>query len=87
MVKTIIQTVFIFVVVGLIVANTTRNNNLDTANYMRLDAALTGQQLFRFNCAGCHGINKEGILPTFPSLISHRLTKEEIRGQIKNGKG
>ena len=53
------------------------------------DTLVTGQELFRINCAGCHGINKEGKLPTFPPLVNiqQRLSKEQIHYQIKNGKG
>jgi len=48
-----------------------------------------GKKLFRLNCAGCHGIDQKGNPPTYPSLedIKNKLTKEEIRTQIKNGKG
>jgi mono/diheme cytochrome c family protein len=53
------------------------------------DTVTTGQELFRLNCAGCHGINREGNPPSFPSLtgIEEKMTVGEIKAQIKNGKG
>ena len=53
------------------------------------DTVFAGQELFRRNCAGCHGVNREGTPPTFPSLIhiKDKMNKEQIRSQIKTGKG
>ncbi len=53
------------------------------------DTLITGQELFRLNCAGCHGTDLGGNPPNYPALtdIKDKLTKEEIRIQIKKGKG
>lgn len=48
---------------------------------------MSGEQLYQLNCAGCHGINREGKPPTFPSLIDvqKRKSKEAVYQQIRNG--
>ena len=51
------------------------------------DAAAAGENLFRNNCAKCHGVNAEGK-GSRPSLRSARLaaaTDGEIAWIIKNG--
>lgn len=50
---------------------------------------ITGEEIYRLNCAGCHGINRIGQTNMYPSLIDvkERLTKEQISKQIENGKG
>lgn len=50
---------------------------------------ITGEDIYRLNCAGCHGINKIGQTNMYPSLINvkEKLTKEQIFKQIENGKG
>lgn len=59
------------------------------SNTIQQDSVITGQELFRLNCAGCHGADLKGNPPTYPSLLNvkDKLTKEEIQTQIKNGKG
>jgi len=49
---------------------------------------LSGEKLYRNNCATCHGINRQGRPPTFPSLIDiqKRKSREAVRRQIRNGK-
>jgi glucose dehydrogenase len=48
-----------------------------------------GEQLYRQQCAMCHGINRAGSLPTFPSLVDaeSRLGKEKISANIRTGTG
>ena len=48
-----------------------------------------GEQLYRSQCAVCHGINRAGSPPTFPSLIriGNRLPEEKIQQAIHNGTG
>lgn len=50
--------------------------------------ALSGKDLFRLNCSGCHGLNMQGNLPTYPSLvnINQKLSRTDVTNQIKNGK-
>jgi mono/diheme cytochrome c family protein len=71
------------------VSSTTINNKVSDTDITVKDTVITGQELYRMNCAGCHGIKKEGKLPTFPSLVTVKqtLSKEQIRNQIKYGKG
>lgn len=65
------------------------NNKISDIDITIKDTVVTGQELFRMNCAGCHGLNREGNPPTFPSLVNikQKLSNEQIRKQIKNGKG
>lgn len=53
------------------------------------DTLVAGQELFRRNCAGCHGLNREGKPPVFPSLlnIKEKMNEEQVSNQIKTGKG
>ena len=48
-----------------------------------------GDQIYHQQCAMCHGTNRAGSPPTFPSLIDveTRLPKEKILTQIHNGTG
>jgi mono/diheme cytochrome c family protein len=48
-----------------------------------------GADLYRMNCAGCHGLDRRGNPPTYPSLLNIRekLSRSRIRDQIRNGKG
>ena len=49
---------------------------------------ITGEELFLKNCSACHGSDKQGNPPTFPSLvhINQKLTKEEIGTLLTTGK-
>ncbi len=48
-----------------------------------------GAEVYRESCSVCHGADRSGVPPNFPSLIgiSKRLPDAEIAKQIKNGKG
>jgi mono/diheme cytochrome c family protein len=50
---------------------------------------ITGEDIYRLNCAGCHGVDRDGIANLYPSLvnINERMTKEQVSRQIDNGKG
>src|SRR3972149_1970252 len=52
-------------------------------------SSVTGKDIYRLNCAGCHGIDRSGYSNIYPSLINiqDRLSKEEVLNQINNGKG
>lgn len=52
------------------------------------DTVITGQELYRENCAGCHKVSKEGTPPKFPSLVNikDKMSKEQVYTEIKNGK-
>ena len=48
-----------------------------------------GQKIYQSDCALCHGVNRAGNPPTFPSLIGvlGRLSPEQVRDNIIHGKG
>jgi quinoprotein glucose dehydrogenase len=52
-------------------------------------AASAGEQLYNQQCAACHGLNRAGAPPAFPSLIGieDRLSREAIAHTIHNGSG
>jgi glucose dehydrogenase len=49
----------------------------------------TGAQIYQQQCAVCHGINRAGSPPAFPSLVDveKRLTTEKITANIRSGTG
>jgi len=51
--------------------------------------AAGGKELYATQCAGCHGADRKGSPPTFPSLVnlSDRLTTPEIRAVMSDGSG
>jgi mono/diheme cytochrome c family protein len=48
-----------------------------------------GSQLYQSQCAMCHGVNRAGAPPAFPSLVDvdKRLTAEKITDVVEQGKG
>lgn len=48
-----------------------------------------GEQAYQNQCAPCHGTNRRGSPPNFPSLIGikKKLTDSKIEGIVLNGKG
>ena len=52
-------------------------------------AASAGAAAYQANCAICHQSNRQGLPPTFPSLVgvNKKYTDAEITGIIHNGKG
>jgi len=48
-----------------------------------------GQRIYREQCAVCHGIDRAGSPPTFPTLvdITSKLTPDKIAETIHNGNG
>jgi quinoprotein glucose dehydrogenase len=48
-----------------------------------------GKELYTAQCAGCHGADRKGSPPTFPSLVdvTDRLTTPEIRAVMSEGSG
>lgn len=55
----------------------------------RLDGVMTGASLYRDYCAGCHGQERQGIPPEFPSLvgIGERRSFNQIVTKIASGSG
>jgi quinoprotein glucose dehydrogenase len=53
-------------------------------------AATPGEQVYRQNCIGCHGVNREGnAAASIPSLIDvgKRLTREQALEVVTKGRG
>jgi len=50
---------------------------------------ITGEDIYRLNCAGCHGIDREGKANIYPPLVNikEKLIKDQIFKQVENGKG
>ena len=53
------------------------------------EASAAGAKVFQANCAVCHGENRQGHPPMFPSLVGvgTRLTTQQITTTIHDGKG
>jgi len=51
--------------------------------------AVSGRELYTRECAGCHGMDKKGTPPTYPSLLdlTDRLTTPEIHAVLSDGSG
>ena len=50
-------------------------------------AASLGEGLYVDNCAGCHGTDRKGSPPAFPSLADSRLTDAEMTDVLWSGRG
>ncbi len=50
--------------------------------------SVKGSELYRLNCSACHGLDKKGIPPMFPSLenIGQRMNRRQVTYQIRTGK-
>lgn len=66
------------------------NSKIATNNYqpIKKELKITGSELFQNNCAVCHGSERQGNLPTFPSLvdINQKLSKDHISELLKTGR-
>jgi len=67
------------------------NNSKSTINNyqpIKKELKITGSQLFQNNCASCHGAERKGNLPNFPSLvnINQKLSKNQIGELLKTGR-
>lgn len=53
------------------------------------DGTSRGQQLYAANCASCHGSDRTGNPPEYPSLtdVSERLSEEEVHDILDTGSG
>ena len=51
--------------------------------------ATSGRELYATHCAGCHGVDRKGTPPAFPSLLdlTDRLTTPEIHAVLSDGSG
>jgi len=48
---------------------------------------VTGAQLYQDNCAACHGADRKGAPPAFPSLADSRLTLQQMTEVNHAGRG
>ncbi len=66
------------------------NSKTTTNNYqpIKKELKITGSELFQNNCAACHGANRQGNPPTFPSLvnINQKLSKNQIGELLQTGR-
>ncbi len=46
-----------------------------------------GEAIFKTSCASCHGANLEGAVGPNLQKVGGKLSKEEIEGIIKDGRG
>lgn len=72
---------------GILYVNANEIPNI--SGLKKVPVVETGKALYELNCATCHGIDRTGGGPSFPSLIdvAKRMTQSDIMQQIKNGKG
>ena len=61
-------------------------NEPDNSN--NTQTAISGEQLYQKNCSSCHGIERKGNPPAFPSLVSidKKMSKSEINSLLNTGK-
>ncbi|HTC82978.1 MAG TPA: PQQ-binding-like beta-propeller repeat protein [Rhizomicrobium sp.] len=50
-------------------------------------AASLGEGLYLDNCAGCHGTDRKGSPPAFPSLVDSKLTEAAMADLLWSGRG
>ena len=50
-------------------------------------ASGAGARLYQDNCAACHGPDREGAPPAFPSLVDSKLTAEQMADVVHAGRG
>jgi quinoprotein glucose dehydrogenase len=50
-------------------------------------AANLGEGLYLDNCASCHGTDRKGSPPAFPSLVDSKLTEAEMTDVLWSGRG
>ncbi len=50
--------------------------------------SMSGEDIYRLNCSGCHGPNREGNPPAYQALqgIDKKMSRMDVTHQIKNGK-
>jgi len=78
-------------VIGGVLAYPSRTQPIyAAANGMQAGATAShGAEVYANNCAMCHGKNREGNPPVFPSLVGvgSRLTADQISTIVQNGRG
>jgi quinoprotein glucose dehydrogenase len=51
------------------------------------EPAEQGASLYKKNCTSCHGLERQGNLPTYPALNNLKKTDEEIKTLLRQGSG
>ncbi len=51
-----------------------------------LSSIQMGRQIYKKNCASCHGMDRMGVPPIYPSVINLNKEDAEIAETIRNGK-
>ena len=59
----------------------------DQKNIATATPIQRGALLYNKNCTSCHGANRQGNPPTFPSLTHLQISSEEIRAVLHHGRG
>lgn len=65
-------------------------SSLVERKFISIDESITNEQLYTQNCSSCHGADRRGSHDgAYPSLvnISRRISKEQIKKVILNGRG
>ena len=70
-------------------------NEAPTINTLRLfydtdktgTPAEQGASLYKKNCTSCHGLERQGNLPTYPALKDVKKTDEQIEATLRQGVG
>ncbi|HHC80842.1 MAG TPA: c-type cytochrome [Flavobacteriia bacterium] len=84
----LLLTIIIFLVVGFKSKPVEIQYQKITEKNSKSDLKITGNDLFQKNCATCHGTNRKGNPPTFPSLVNikEKMTKGQIGTLLKTGR-
>lgn len=59
----------------------------DNKHLAKADPVSRGLLIYNKNCTSCHGTNRGGNPPVFPSLVNLQKNEEELRSIIQQGKG
>ncbi|QHT66926.1 DUF1080 domain-containing protein [Rhodocytophaga rosea] len=59
----------------------------DSKGPAKADPVSRGLVIYNKNCTSCHGTNRQGNPPLFPSLVNLQKNEEEIRTILEQGKG
>jgi quinoprotein glucose dehydrogenase len=71
-------------------ANESPSINTLRMYYDRKKSATPGEHgalLYQKNCTSCHGLQRQGNLPTYPALANIQKADDEIEAIIRQGKG
>lgn len=89
--KTLVVLVILLVALGVILAGCQQGAATPAATKAPAataapagGAAASGQSVFQQNCNGCHPNGEQGV---GPSLKSSKLSADQIKTQVRNGKG